>query len=70
MKEASSAELQILDLRGIVVRTLFIGKVERGSYFVKWDGKGSSGKVLPAGIYYSRLSSEHSTQVKRMVIIR
>lgn len=53
----SSAELQVLDSSGKVVRTLPLSN-KAGTQAVSWDGKDSSGKQLEDGTYDARLVAQ------------
>lgn len=47
------AEVRILDVTGREIRTL---STVAGDATVRWDGRDGSGRLLPAGIYFSRWS--------------
>ena len=51
-----SVRLEILDLRGRVVRTVLNGTRPGGqSYLADWDGSDDAGRNLPSGVYLTRL---------------
>ena len=51
-----SVRLEILDLRGRVVRTVLNGTRPGGqSYMADWDGSDDAGRNLPSGVYLTRL---------------
>ncbi len=45
------ATLDIFDATGKLVKNLFKGKLKKGEQAFTWDGKNSSGKIVPDGIY-------------------
>ncbi len=47
--------VEVLDLRGRVVRTLFIGTMAEGEQQMSWDGTDNNGQVVAAGLYLARL---------------
>jgi hypothetical protein len=53
-KEAHTS-VQVLDVRGRVVRTLFVGTMAEGDQQLNWDGKGDDGHSVSAGLYLARL---------------
>ncbi len=53
-KEAHTS-VQVLDLRGRVVRTLFVGTMAEGEQQLNWDGKSDDGRTVAAGLYLARL---------------
>ncbi len=48
--------LQVYDVRGDLVRTLYRGFVESGTHRVLWDGCDRLGRPVPGGVYVWRLS--------------
>src|SRR5207253_7238460 len=55
------AKLEIFDLEGRRVRTLFAAMADPGAASVEWDGRGAGGHALSAGTYFARLSSGGGT---------
>ncbi len=53
-KEAHTS-VQVLDVRGHVVRTLFVGTMTEGEQQLNWDGKSDEGRSVAAGLYLARL---------------
>ena len=49
-------QVEIFDLGGRKVRTLFTGAKGAGAYTLLWDGRHDSGVMLPVGIYLVKLS--------------
>jgi len=47
--------VEVLDLRGRVVKTLFVGTMAEGEQLVNWDGSDNSGQAVAAGMYLARL---------------
>jgi FlgD Ig-like domain len=47
--------VEVLDLRGRVVRNLFVGTMGNGDQSLTWDGKDDRGQVVAAGMYLARL---------------
>jgi hypothetical protein len=62
--------LVIYDLLGRRVRSLLNNGIEEGSYSVIWNGKDESGRDVPSGTYFYRLSTSSDIDTKRMVLIR
>ncbi len=65
--EPTHVILEIFDINGRKVNTLLNGYVEMGSHEVIWRGRGGSGSVLPAGIYFARLSTKARLSMKSRV---
>jgi len=59
--------LEILDLGGRRVRLLARGAGEGTPAARRWDGRGDAGEVVPAGIYWVRLTAGDRTRASRVV---
>ncbi len=55
LPEQADVLLQVFDLSGRVVRTLKNETQTAGTYRVEWDGRGDDTRLLPAGVYLTRL---------------
>ena len=66
---ASSVHIDLLDTEGRVVRSLWKGMVA-GEHQVTWDGRAANGRLLPAGIYWSRLRSGETHCQRSILIVR
>ncbi len=59
--------LSIHDLSGRIVRSLLLGTAAGGS--VNWDGRDGESRLLPAGLYFARLSSGGFHAQTRIVLV-
>jgi agmatine deiminase len=55
LREADHVELDVLDVRGRVVRRLLQGTCPAGATTIDWDGRDDGGRPLAAGTYLFRL---------------
>jgi len=55
--QAGEVRLDLFDLQGHLVRTLFSGSVLPGQYHLDWDGTNQHGGEASGGIYFLRLRS-------------
>ncbi|MFQ6115605.1 MAG: FlgD immunoglobulin-like domain containing protein, partial [bacterium] len=56
--EEAFVTLEIYNLLGQKIRTLFEGPQNAGSHSVPWDGKNDSGESVASGIYIIRLTAD------------
>lgn len=70
IKTAGLAELDVYDLSGRRIRTLWRGQVEAGSYEFSWDSLDDSGNALPSGEYFIRLVSPEGRLVRKCLLLR
>ncbi len=67
---AGRTALRVYDLCGAVVRTLVDGELGAGSHEAIWDGTDERGRPLPAGSYFSRLTSAELAATRRILLLR
>ena len=66
----SKVQLDVFDITGRKVRTLFNGLLDTGSYTFKWDGRNEIGNAVASGIYLYRLGVADQFQTGKMALIR
>jgi hypothetical protein len=62
--------LSVFDAGGRLVDTLVDGTRSAGAHTVAWSAADRSGRPLPSGVYWYRLSTNGETRTKRMTVIR
>jgi hypothetical protein len=62
--------MKIYDCRGICIRTLLRGNLEKGDYSLSWDRTNCLGRKVSAGLYFIALERGHSLAVLKSVIAR
>jgi len=62
--------LEILDIRGLLVKTLVSQIIEPGYSTIQWDGTDAHGNKLPWGIYFFRVTNESKIEIGKMILIR
>jgi hypothetical protein len=62
--------LDIYSLRGRLIRALYAGSKQTGSYSVVWDGRNDGNKSMPSGYYFSNLKVNNELQDTRKIILR
>ncbi|MFQ6093186.1 MAG: FlgD immunoglobulin-like domain containing protein, partial [bacterium] len=67
---ALRSTLKIFNLLGQEVKRLVDEDKEPGYYTVTWDGRDSSGREVPTGVYFYRLRAGDYSSTKRMVLLK
>lgn len=67
---AGPMRLEVLDLRGRVVRTLYSGTAEPGDGEAVWDGRDDRGRQVSSGVYLARLISGGEAATVKMTLAR
>jgi FtsP/CotA-like multicopper oxidase with cupredoxin domain len=71
LPEVREVNLEVYDISGRRVRTLVAStKMEAREHSVTWDGRDTSGQLVPAGIYFVHLAAGHEKATRKMVIVR
>ncbi len=73
VQEGCEVELDIFNIRGQKVKTLFNGYAAGDSEYphtVKWDGTNEAGTVVESGIYFYRLKSDKNIQTRKMILMQ
>ncbi len=64
---AGNAELAVFDATGRLVRTLASGYAAAGAHQAAWDARDNRGRALARGIYFVRLTTDKTVQVKTVL---
>ncbi len=67
---ASLARLEIYNILGQKVTTLFEGMASPGKTEILWDGTDGSGRSVASGIYFYKLSASGTAQSKKMLLLK
>jgi len=62
--------LVVFSTSGKVVRTLVDGFEAAGPHLATWDGTSDEADKLPSGIYFYRLTTEETVELRRMTLLR
>ncbi|MFQ5600980.1 MAG: FlgD immunoglobulin-like domain containing protein [Candidatus Krumholzibacteriia bacterium] len=68
--EPGTATLRVLDVRGRLVRRLFVGDPGRGERSMTWDGLDQDGREAASGVYRIRLEQRGQAVERRAVLVR
>lgn len=70
LPERGPVRLAIYDVAGRQVAKLEDGVREQGRYTQTWDGRGTHGTKLSAGVYFARLEFAGRSEVRKIVLVR
>jgi hypothetical protein len=70
LERAGPVRLELFDVTGRRVRTLFAGALRAGRWTHEWNGTDLAGRPLPAGVYFLRLETAGSTTTRRVTRLR
>ena len=64
------AELDIFDVSGQRVKTLFRGEAVSGVRRFAWDGRTERGVIAASGLYFYRLKTKRGSVVKKLILMK
>jgi parallel beta-helix repeat protein len=67
---AGRLSVVVYDAAGREVRSLVEGVMAAGPHAVAWDGADASGRRVPSGVYFYRLSLDGRTEGRRVIVTR
>ena len=67
---AEEVVADIYDILGQRVRMLHLYPLSAGQHTLRWDGRGSNGRVLPTGAYFLRVVIDNAHAARKMLILR
>ena len=70
LNEAGSIALDIYNIKGQVVKSLYQGSAEIGNHTITWNGLDNSGKECTSGVYFYRLRTPQTTLVRKMLMLK
>ncbi len=62
--------VEVFDLLGRKIQTLFDGMENSGTHQVSWNGKDESGAEVSSGVYFYQVRTEQFNAKKKMLLIR
>jgi hypothetical protein len=68
--ESNQVKLEIFNVLGQHVRTLFDGRQEAGYYNIIWDGLDSHGSPASSGVYFYRVQAGAFSATKPMLLLK
>ena len=70
LAQAGRVSLDVLDLAGQRVASLYDGAADAGAHSVRWDGRDASGARRAAGMYFVRLSTGGQRVTRKLLLVR
>ncbi len=62
--------LEVYDISGRKIQTLFSGPLDAGQYRFKWNGRNALGQASASGMYFYRLTSGSNVISRKMILLR
>ena len=66
----AAVRLDVYDMLGKLVTTLYNGSREAGNWNVEWNGTDKNGQHISSGVYFYRLQAGSFNAVKKMIMLK
>lgn len=68
--EPGMVSLDIYNIKGQLVKSLYRGNAEVGNHSVIWNGLDNSGKACASGVYFYKLRTSKTSLVQKMLLMK
>jgi hypothetical protein len=62
--------LNIVDVRGAIVRSLIHRRFDPGQHQVRWDGRNEAGHLIPSGVYWATLKASDRILTIKICLVK
>jgi hypothetical protein len=62
--------LDIFNIKGQKIKTLFEGMLEAGEHSFVWNGEDDNGRSVGSGVYFYKLKTDSFTDIKKMILLK
>ena len=70
LQDRSEVQLEIFDVTGRSIRSIYNGEVNPGKLILSWDGMDSSNRVVGSGMYFYQLSINNKLSSGRLLLLK
>ena len=70
LPKTAHVNLTIYNIKGQKVVQLNDCKLKKGEYKLSWDSKDSNHKKVSSGLYFARLSTERTSSIRKIIIMK
>ncbi len=69
-EKTATASLEVYNLRGALIKTLYSGEIAPGRYTIQWNGLTDRGERVSSGIYLYRLRAGDVSLTRKMIVVK
>lgn len=70
LPETQKVKVQIFNLNGQLIKTLFSGELTSGQHKITWDATDHNGHLVPSGIYLYRVQAGNQSITRKMMFVK
>ena len=68
--KSSNISIEIIDIMGSKVKTIFQGLKAEGKHSLYWDAQGREGAILASGVYFVLIKGENFSKKQKVLLIK
>ena len=62
--------VNIFDINGRIIKSLFVGYKNAGTTVLKWDGKNNYNEIVSSGIYFYKIKTSNISSTKKLIFAK
>jgi len=70
INQTQNVTLEVYDINGKLVRTIFNAPFAAGSYTASWNAQDNNARIVSSGVYFLRLQGERLSRTRQIVFIK
>jgi hypothetical protein len=70
LPESEQTTLEIYNVMGQKIKTLFSGTLDAGNHSFIWQGEDNNNRSVGSGVYFYKISTPSESEVKRMLLLK
>jgi len=70
VKSRGTVRLEIMNIRGQKVKTLYSGEMNPGRYTASWQGTNELGHMVSSGVYFVKFSSDGHHDTRKIILLK
>lgn len=67
LQSASNVNIEVLDMNGKLITTLFEGISDAGKHQLNWNGRDNNGMLVKNGVYFVKITSGNEVRLSKVV---
>ena len=68
LEQTTKLQLDVVDLKGLLVAKVFWGRVSEGMHTFQWDGRSQTGEKQSAGLYLLIISANGKKRTYKLIL--
>ena len=70
LDDDSNVSIDIYDISGKLISTLFNAEQTQGWHSIQWNGTNQYGEQAPAGLYLSKITSDNEVKTNKLMLLK